>query len=58
MKDQEIGTFETFYDGKRHLLSLPKDWNSDSDTPLKFIAKIENDHLIYYGPKIQKGVRK
>ena len=55
MKDQEIGEFETFYDGKRHLLSLPKDWNSDTDTPLKFIAKIEKDRLVYYGPKINRG---
>ena len=58
MKDQEIGEFETFYDGKRHLLSLPKDWSSDSDTPLKFIARIEDDHLVYRGPKVQKGDKK
>ena len=55
MKDQEIGEFETFFDGKRHLLSLPKDWSSDSDTPLKFIAKIEKDRLVYYGPKVNRG---
>ena len=58
MKDEKIGIFETFFDGKRHLLSLPKDWNSKDDQPLKFEFHVKSGQLVIFGPKVEKGGKK